>query len=91
MQQLVPQNEKGLRRLIRRLDPLLGHMNAVLLTVAVGLAVLDITCYAALSLVDAPFSAAEAGPETAKLRPLHSGGAHSNQVSSSTSSEETSP
>ena len=67
MEQPPTQHDHSLRRLMRGLDP----VPALLFTVAVGLAILDVTCYAALSLVSAPFSMAEGAPEAAKPKPLH--------------------
>ena len=48
MRQQLKLANPGAQPLLRRLDHLLGELNFVLLIVATGLAVLDITCFVAL-------------------------------------------
>src|SRR6266567_3280464 len=47
--QIWPSDNHPPPQLIRRLDRVLGEINAFLVAVAIGLAVLDATCFAALS------------------------------------------
>ncbi|MGC2413210.1 MAG: hypothetical protein WA459_11010 [Stellaceae bacterium] len=48
-QQPWPSNDHPPRHLMRRLNRVFGEINVFLLAVAIGLAVLDLTCFVALS------------------------------------------
>jgi hypothetical protein len=48
MQQLSPSDDTSFRQLVRRLSVVFAEINVVLLAVAIGLAVLDLTCFVTL-------------------------------------------
>lgn len=48
-QKLWPSDDHRPRQVMRRLDRVFGEINVFLLTVAIGLAVLDYTCFVALN------------------------------------------
>jgi hypothetical protein len=48
-QQLSPSDDHPPRQAMRRLNRVFGEINVFLLAVAIGLAVLDFTCFVALS------------------------------------------
>jgi hypothetical protein len=50
MQRPSPRNEQAPLRLLRRLDQALGQLNPLLVAVAMGLVILDLTCLAAFLL-----------------------------------------
>jgi hypothetical protein len=50
MPQRSPRNRQSPSRLLRRLDEALGQLNPILVAVAMGLIVLDLTCLAAFLL-----------------------------------------
>ncbi len=52
MQQLSPSNGHSPPRLTQRLNRMLGEINVFLLALAIGLTVLDLTCYLALTVSD---------------------------------------
>ncbi|MBO0736974.1 MAG: hypothetical protein J2P48_10455 [Alphaproteobacteria bacterium] len=52
MQQRSPSDDHSLRNLPRRLDRVFGEINAFLLVLAIGLAVLDVTCFVGLKVSD---------------------------------------
>lgn len=49
MQQLSPSDDNPFRQLLRRLSGDIVDINVVLLAVAIGLAVLDLTCFVTLT------------------------------------------
>jgi hypothetical protein len=53
MQQSSPRDDHSPKQLLQRLDRVFGEMNVILLALAIGLAVLDFTCFSALGLSDA--------------------------------------
>jgi hypothetical protein len=53
MQQFCPRDGHAPKQLWQRLDRVFAEMNVILLALAIGLAVLDITCFSALGLNDA--------------------------------------
>lgn len=52
MQRLSRRDHNVPKPLIQRLDRIFADINAVLLALAIGLAVLDLTCYAAMKYID---------------------------------------
>ena len=53
MQRSSPRDDHSPKQLWQRLDRVFAEMNVILLALAIGLAVLDITCFSALGLSDA--------------------------------------
>jgi hypothetical protein len=67
----IAARQQGAKRLIERLDRVSGDLNAVLLTLAIGLAVLDLTCFFAFEIRDALPSVARADASlAAKPQPV---------------------
>jgi hypothetical protein len=52
MLQFCPRDGHAPKQLLHRLDRVFGEMNVILLALAIGLAVLDVTCFSALGLSD---------------------------------------
>jgi len=67
-QQLWPSDDHSLRHLMRRLNRVFGEINVFLLAVAIGLAVLDATCFVALS-ASTEIARAQHSPISAALPP----------------------
>jgi hypothetical protein len=70
MQQSSSRNGHSPRRLLHRLDRVFAEMNVILLALAIGLAVLDVTCFSVLRLGNVlPVPQTTPGIERALLPP----------------------
>jgi branched-subunit amino acid permease len=65
MPQPPPRSDHTPKRLSRRLDRVFGEINPILLAVAIGLAVLDATCFSVIRLSDEFLRRISAGMENA--------------------------
>src|SRR6516165_11068604 len=61
MPQPPPRSDHTPKRLSRRLDRVFGEINPILLAVAIGLAVLDATCFSVIRLSDEFFATDQCG------------------------------
>ncbi len=52
MQQLPPPQDQAPQTLMQRIDRLAGEVNGFLMIFAIGLAVLDLTCFVAFEAID---------------------------------------
>lgn len=52
MNRLSPQTRPSLKELVQRVDRVAGHLNVLLLVIALGLATLDFTFYVTEKVVD---------------------------------------
>jgi len=64
MADLDPGDRRPAKPLVKRLDRWAGEINAFLMVLALGLAVLDATCFAALHLNDGATTGMYGGPAT---------------------------
>jgi hypothetical protein len=74
VQQLSQSDGRSLRQFIARLNRLFGELNAFLLVVAIGLAMLDLTCFTVLR-VSTELTRAQSAAQTTSAGRLFSGAA----------------
>ena len=74
MQQPPLREERTSKQLTHRLDRLFGDINAFLIALAIGLAILDFTCFTALRMIAATqASAANEATQTGGIAPSMGG------------------